>query len=128
MKTKQEVDVHATGVLSDLQVIGRSLDPTWPRRYRGPHYMPPTTPGWRLKALRWGIGRLRRSVRRRNAWHGYHAEPRVCPPGLQRIGTGWTRRRALRSLDRYMPEVWECTCGDTFNPQCLEHGGNEHSP
>lgn len=99
------VDVHAMGVLSDLQVIGRSLDPTWPARYRGPVSLPQVARGWRRRAFRWGFQRLRSSVRRRNAWHGYHAEPYVMPPGVKRIGTGWTRRRALRSLNRHIAEA-----------------------
>lgn len=100
-----EIDVHATGVLSELQAVGRCLDPTWPRRYRGPRELPAPTAGWRRKALRHFGRRLLRALPRRNAWHGYHAEPCVMPPGVKRIGTGWTRRRALRSLERYIAEA-----------------------
>jgi hypothetical protein len=106
-----EIDVHATGVLSELQVLGRVLNPWWMRRRPGPSWLPRhpeadrlrgTAPDWRRHAFARVRRQLLRTARRRNAWHGYHAEPRVCPPVLQRIGTGWTRRRALRSLDRYM--------------------------
>jgi hypothetical protein len=103
--TVDGVDVYATGVLSDLQVIGRSLDPTWPLRYRGTTPLPRATRGWRRQAFCWGLRRLRVSWRRPKAWHGYHAEPLVLPPGLRRIGSGWTRRRALRSLARYTAEA-----------------------
>jgi hypothetical protein len=98
-----EIDVYATGVLAELRAVGRCLDPTWPRRYPGT--LPPASPGWRRKGLSHFGPRLYRATRTRNAWHGYHAEPRICPPGLRRIGTGWTRHRALRSLDRYMAEA-----------------------
>ena len=33
----------------------------------------------------------------------------------------WHRDAILRALGG-------CTCGDTFNPRCPEHGGNEHRP
>jgi hypothetical protein len=103
--TMSEIDVHATGVLSELQAVGRCLDPTWPGRYRGPHRLPQGESGWRRKALPHFWQRLLRAVKRRNAWHGYHAEPRVMPPGVKRIGTGWTRRRALRDLERHIAEA-----------------------
>lgn len=99
------IDVDAMGVLSDLQVVGRCLAPTWPRRYQGPRSLPSPSRGWRRQGVAWGLRRLRRSVTRRSAWHGYHAEPYVMPPGVERIGTGWTRRRALRSLARYVAEA-----------------------
>lgn len=99
-----KVDVYATGVLSELQAVGRCLDPTWPRRYRGPHRLPPVHRGWRWKALPHFWRRLRRALRRRNAWHGYHAEPLTMPAGLRGIGTGWTRRRALAHLGRRLVE------------------------
>jgi hypothetical protein len=91
------VDVYAVGVLSALQ-----------RAYRS------------CRAGRWSAGRaeLRSSVRylgyqaRRGEWravrqsfNGYLAEPAEFPPGdyRRRCGSGWTKRRALRSLDRHLP-------------------------
>lgn len=103
------VDVYATGVLSDLLAIGRCLTPGYLREQPWPTWWPrhpdatrllPLEGSWRLKALRHRLGTLRRNVRRRKAWHGYHAEPTKMPPELERIGTGWTRRRALASLHR----------------------------
>ena len=38
----------------------------------------------------------------KNCFNGYLAEPSEFPPGLTRCGTGWTRKRALRDLDRRM--------------------------
>lgn len=42
---------------------------------------------------------------------------------------GW---RALRNLLNALADIEarddDCICGDTFNPKCPEHGGNEHRP
>lgn len=38
----------------------------------------------------------------KNSLNGYMAEPTPWPEGLQRCGTGWTRGRALRDLNRRM--------------------------
>jgi hypothetical protein len=47
----------------------------------------------------------------KNTFNGYLAEPVVMPINLHRIGAGWTKRRALRSLrreiDRLMPSSTE---------------------
>jgi hypothetical protein len=87
------VDVYATGVLSDLQVIGRCLNPL----HRPP--LGPLSGGWRLRGLRWALRRLRASAHHRACWRGYYAEG---PPGVGRVGIGWTRRRALRDLQRHI--------------------------
>lgn len=111
-----QVDVHATGVLSDLQAIARALNPWWLRSSPWPTWWPRHPDAefivtaragglaqhWRRHALRSRGQHLLRNVRRRKAWHGYHAEPRVMPEGLQRIGTGWTRRRALANLQDHI--------------------------
>jgi hypothetical protein len=41
----------------------------------------------------------------KNTFNGYLAEPDEFPPGdyRRRCGTGWTRRRAMRSLYRRLP-------------------------
>jgi hypothetical protein len=36
----------------------------------------------------------------KNSFNGYLAEPDIFPHGLHRCGSGWTRRRALRDLQR----------------------------
>jgi hypothetical protein len=43
----------------------------------------------------------------KNVFNGYLAEPYEFPPGdyRRRCGTGWTKRRALRSLERRLPSV-----------------------
>jgi hypothetical protein len=113
------IDIHATGILSDLQAIGRALNPWWLRTNPWPRWIPrhpdiPTlivkgilgdTRGWRRHALTHRGRRLLRNARRRNAWHGYRAEPHTMPPGVRRIGTGWTRARALRDLARAYTEA-----------------------
>lgn len=44
----------------------------------------------------------RRAWRRVSYWNGYLAEPSPWPDGLRTCGHGWTRRRALARLDRYL--------------------------
>lgn len=115
-----DVDVHATGVLSDLLAIGRALNPWWLRRSPWPSWLPRHKAteearrfiteqggGWRWNAVRHRGRRLLVNARRRNAWHGFHAEPLQLPPGVRRIGTGWTRRRALADLHRAYREAEE---------------------
>jgi hypothetical protein len=72
---------------------------------------------WRIERARislWHIWRtVARQTRRRqwrdlkNTFNGYLAEPREFPPGdyRRRCGTGWTKARALRSLERRLPKV-----------------------
>ena len=61
------------------------------------------------KSWRYTIYQLRRQNWRavKNAFNGYLAEPEEFPDGdyRRRCGTGWTRARALRSLDRRLPSV-----------------------
>lgn len=78
MKHQGGVDVYPVGVLSDLRHIRGAL------RYKG------IGEAWRLlryRSRRWN---------KRNAWNGYLAEAE----GLPHCGHGWTRKRAMRSLDR----------------------------
>ncbi len=79
MKHVPGVDVYPVGVLSDLRHAYGAL------RYKG------IREAWSL--LRY---RMKRSWHRRNAWNGFLAEAE----GLPHCGHGWTRKRALRSLDR----------------------------
>lgn len=112
--TADGVDVYATGVLAELQVLGRVLNPGWMRRSPRPAWLPrhpsaDTHRGsglhWRRAALRRFPGALRRALRGRYPWSGYYAEPRTFPPGVTRVGTGWTRARALRDLRRMQEEA-----------------------
>lgn len=67
--------------------------------------------GWRelRKSWRYTLYQLRRRNWRavKNSLNGYLAEPEAFPPGdyRRRCGTGWTKRRALRSLKRRLPPM-----------------------
>lgn len=93
-----EIDVYPVGVLDDLRFAYRAI--------RSGH-------------SREGYGKIRSSIRYvvdsvragnwrsvRNSFNGYLAEPTPFPEGLKGCGSGWTRKRALRSLRRrYEREV-----------------------
>lgn len=86
------VDVYPVGLLADLRLIGRLLNPL-------------TTPGipltGRYRGIRRTIRNIRAAPRRRSAWNGYLAEPRAFPAHMTRCGHGWTRRRALHDLNQH---------------------------
>lgn len=105
-------DVYPTGVLSDLLAIGRALNPWWLRRRPWPSWLPrhpqaettralhpASTAGWRRNALRHRGRRLLQNARHRAQWRGWYAEGNA---GAGRVGTGWTRRRALLDLQRHL--------------------------
>lgn len=79
MRDQLAADVYPVGVLSDLRRARSAL------RHRG------IREAWRT--LHYGF---RRHWRSRNAWNGYLAEV----DGISHCGHGWTRKRALRSLNR----------------------------
>lgn len=90
------VDVYPVGLLSALQRDYRRL-----RNYRLARHLQRV--GWATpRTLRYLAGRVRAGQWRavKNTFNGYLAEPYDMPPGLSRCGSGWTRRRALRSLRR----------------------------
>lgn len=98
-----EVDIYPVGVLADwLRFLRhRKLSVTEDRRKQS---------WWalRISILRGlGLGRyayLGNSWRRRKQYfHGYHAELLHDQPWQQRAGVGWTRGIARRSLLRQMP-------------------------
>lgn len=77
-----KVDVYPVGFYSDARRF-------WHRLRRGEER------AWR-HFWYW----LRRSWHRRSYWNGYLAEPYHCPPGLTKVGRGFTRKAARRSLAR----------------------------
>jgi len=85
------VDIYPVGLLAHLAHWANTPDrrEAWRRLLYDvrTHGLPNLRPG------RWG------SLRR---WllNGYFAEPADWPDGLTRCGTGWTRGRALRDLQR----------------------------
>lgn len=104
-----QVDVYRVGVLADLWRAWRVLTvpgatPAVVRNRRGKVRLAGSFVGHS-----WAYGRRQaragnwRAVRQ--AFNGYLAEPDDFPPGDYRrqCGTGWTRRRAVRSLRRRLP-------------------------
>jgi hypothetical protein len=96
------VDVYPVGWLA---VLRRA----W--RY-GTHPNPPPCgrrQAWVVVRLEWRAtlskARYRDWRAVKNSFNGYLAEPAVFPPGdyRRRCGSGWTKRRALRSLARRLP-------------------------
>lgn len=75
-----DVDIYPVGLLRDIR--NRSVR-------HGLRYL-----GWRIRARDWRTAK--------NYFNGYLAEPTPFPTGLNRCGSGWTRRRALRDLNRRM--------------------------
>lgn len=93
-----QIDVYPVGVLADLRFayrairFGRFREGYWKLRSQARRIIE------RARAGNW------RSVRQ--SFNGYLAEPTPFPEGLKGCGSGWTRKRALRSLRRrYEREV-----------------------
>jgi hypothetical protein len=82
-------DVYSVGLLHDLLFLARTV------RLAPKH----TYEAW--KKLRIGFSQ---SWRTRGYWNGYLAEP-VTRGGWQRCGHGWTKRRALKDLERHMARI-----------------------
>jgi hypothetical protein len=88
------VDVYPVGVLSDIQAAWRAL--TVLHR--------PNVAWYYLRNARRHVWRHVRNHEWRDlrqTFNGYLAEPSPWPsPALRRCGRGWTRKRALRNLNR----------------------------
>lgn len=94
------IDIYRVGVLRNLYAAWRSLTCN-----------PPPSVTWNKwdrarQNLRIAVSSPLRHIRNRQ-WHelkndfnGYLAEPTPWPEGATRCGSGWTKRRALRSLQR----------------------------
>lgn len=103
---RPSIDVYPVGVLADLRHAWRYLTA---RRF--PAAVGPPTWGWRLSRARASLRHIRQTIARhvrarnwralKNAFNGYLAEPVAFPAGLRRCGSGWTKKRALRSLARH---------------------------
>lgn len=105
-----KIDVYPVGALAELLRAWRYLTA---RRF--PATVGPPAWSWRIRNARASLGHIRkvvvRHVRARNwramksTFNGYLAEPYEFPPGdyVRRCGTGWTKARALRSLERRLP-------------------------
>jgi len=105
------IDVYPVGWLSVLLPLRRAyLGPALPAEVRADV----RRHAWaRLRTtlrhtLNDARGRHWRSLA--NQFNGYLAEPTPIPEGMRRCGSGWTRRRALRSLQRHVRRpgvLWE---------------------
>jgi len=114
------VDVYPVGVLKQLIHTWHILTA---RKF--PASVGAPSPLWRLKRARTSLSYIPKTIGRhvrdrdwralKNTFNGYLAEPTEFPAGeyRRRCGTGWTKRRALRSLQRrmWMPGVH----GDQLN-------------
>jgi len=102
------IDVYPVGILANARRAWRYL--TLPARQFPAAHRPPVTRQWRISRARSELYATWRTIRRhirQRQWHelrqhfnGYLAEPDPFPDGLTRCGRGWTRRAALRSLER----------------------------
>ena len=94
--TTRGVDIYPVGVLARLLRIRHAMKAR------------------RADLTRWAVDGLRTELRYvatfaragnwrgvKNAFNGYLAEPTPFPEGLRRCGSGWTKRRAMRSLRRH---------------------------
>lgn len=92
------VDIYPVGLLAGLLRVARSVRAGRLDLIR-----------WSLRGLLGDVRYIGRRVREgewrsaKNALNGYLAEPTPWPQdrSLRRCGSGWTRRRALRSLHRH---------------------------
>lgn len=93
---ESQVDIYAVGWLADLLYLGRGV------RRRNRHAIGFALRRFRQEA-RFTATRVREGNWRavKNSFNGYLAEPTPWPAGLRRCGTGWTKRRAMRSLRRH---------------------------
>lgn len=101
-----KIDVYPVGALADLLSAWRYLTGAYGR---GDSTVPPRW-SWRIEQARYCLRRLRQTFARhvrsrkwrelKNTFNGYLCEPTPFPDGLRRCGSGWTKRRARRSLDR----------------------------
>jgi hypothetical protein len=102
------VDVYPVGVLKDLHHAWHCLTA---RKF--PATVGPPSRLWRLSRARISLRYIPKTIARhirsrdwralKSTFNGYLAEPYHWPQDgtLTRCGSGWTRRRALRSLRRH---------------------------
>lgn len=91
------IDVYPVGLLSDLLRDWRQIR-YW-REFRAAGGKPILHV---RRSARYLAGHIRERKWRavKTMFNGYLAEPGDWPDGLRRCGSGWTRKRALRSLER----------------------------
>lgn len=97
MAERPAIDVYPVGMLHDLLILSRAIR------------------AGRRDGILWALGRFRSTARHLWRWartgnwgavkgtfNGYLAEPVAFPEALRRCGSGWTKKRALRSLSRHL--------------------------
>jgi len=95
------IDVYPVGLLADLQRAWRAHVTKRPD-------LAPVARRHSRRNLRRQVARMLSNARRgrwhelKNTLNGHLAEPAPWPDGLKRCGSGWTRKRALRSLRRHL--------------------------
>lgn len=104
-----KIDVYRVGAFKDFYMAWRALTvrpvPLHQWRYARRYLKRP----FQLSAHYIRVGKWREL---KNQWNGFLAEPTPWPTGATRCGSGWTRKRALRSLRRQVsrPGVsWDAT-------------------
>lgn len=95
------IDVYPVGLLREIKMLWRA---SVTRRSALPDVA--RKHAWRnlrncFRIHIWRNIRNRRWHELKNTFNGYLAEPTPFPEGLRRCGSGWTKRRALRSLERH---------------------------
>lgn len=100
-----KIDVYPVGALKQLLHTWHILTA---RKFSV--FVGPPSRLWRLSRARRSLSYIPKTVTRhirnrqwrelKNDFNGYLAEPTPWPEGATRCGSGWTKRRALRSLQR----------------------------
>jgi hypothetical protein len=99
MPEQPTIGIYPVGLLADLLRDCRQIR-HW-RKFRAAGGKPTLHVRRTAKYLAYQARRRNwRAVK--NTFNGYLAEPEPFPEGVHRCGTGWTRRRAMRSLERHM--------------------------
>ncbi|MGC5033058.1 hypothetical protein [Micromonospora sp. DT229] len=94
--TTGPVDIYPVGVLACLLRVRRAIATRRPDLIRWALIdlrVTARTLAWRIRKGDW------RAVK--SAFNGYLAEPNPFPDHMSRCGSGWTKRRAMRSLRRH---------------------------
>lgn len=94
-----DVDIYPVGLLSDLSYVVHHPDRELARQR--------IKSAWHTQVVR--ARRRQWRALRSYFMNGYLAEPRHLPSGFTRCGTGWTRGRAYRDLQRRLDQLGTAT-------------------
>lgn len=99
------IDIYPVGWLAALLRLRRAYEAGFPAEHRN------EARAHARGAVRYQLRRNAEQIRAgkwrelKNSFNGYLAEPTPFPAGISRCGSGWTKRRARRSLDRQLAAV-----------------------